>query len=94
MQCDVGFGSDLPVPFWLEGFHGRCDGASSARACLPPTHAAIPPPGAPQSCRNTNPRTDRETVAWRAPLTVLEALGAVRVVAVGVSGAAGLCIKR
>lgn len=77
---------------------GSKDFMGAAMASLVSEHVSHPHPrshsAAPKSCRNTNPRTDRETAAGRAPLTALEALGAVRVVAFGVSGAAGLCIKR
>jgi hypothetical protein len=42
---------------------------------------------------NTNPRADRETAAWHAPLTAPTTSREVRIVAVGVSGAAGLRIR-
>jgi hypothetical protein len=46
------------------------------------------------SAPDANPSVDNETADWYAPSTVLETWGGLRVVAVRVSGAAGLRIKR
>jgi hypothetical protein len=85
----------LPPALFLpaSGSQGRRDGALSARACLTghaghtwaSTGNRIPKPHA-------NP--NNETVGWRARSTALKTWGGLRVVAVRVSGDAGLRIKR
>jgi hypothetical protein len=75
------------------GSRGRRNGALSALACLT-GHAghtwASTGNGTPKPHANPN----NETAGWRARSTVLETLGGLRVVAVRVSGDAGLRIKR
>jgi hypothetical protein len=98
---EVDFDSDLPFPFW------RQDPEGAAMAPLVPDHVSLlmqvtamvadiwtPRPRGTSLPPNANAMAGLETAAWRAPLTTPKTLDDVRVVAVVVSGDAGLCIKR